>query len=138
MKSVCSLLKLPLLLKNCRLREGESFRRNGSQILAATRLASNLKEAILKQLYLTSFRKRKTYLDILTPRQAILYQDWLLSNRERAETMLKERKKSSIEKEPGAVLKSPISSGTGKDYLNLEKLSLCLEESLEPTNLILL
>lgn len=112
-----------------RLRESGSFQRSESQILAATRLTANLKEAVLYQLYLTSFRKRKTYLDILTPRQAILYQDWLLSSRDRAEKVLKERKMSSASTKNVAF--ESLSSDGKEDDTTLERLCRYLEERLK-------
>lgn len=121
-----------LLETQKRLREGEGFRRNENQILTAARLASSLKEAVLYALYLTTFRQRKAYLDILTPKQAILYQEWLLSNRNRAENVLKERKRLSIAKIRG-VTESRVSDGSGKDDLNPEELGYYLEKSLKVT-----
>ena len=71
-------------------------------------------------------------MDILTPRQAILYQEWLLSNRNRAENVLKERNRLSIGKIRG-VTESRVSDGSGKDDLNPEELGYYLEKSLKVT-----
>jgi len=103
-----------------------------SQIVAATKIASNAKECILYQIYLAAFRKRKLYNDILTPRQAILYQEWLLSNRDRVKDMVSERRKRS----PGTPKLSELyyigkSDEEGKQYLTLEQLCKCLEETLK-------
>ena len=115
-----------------RIQQGDVFRSNGSQIAAATRLASSLKEAVDYQLYVASFRKRNTFFDILTPRQAILYQEWLLSNRDRTKKVqvLNERKRLSTSTTGGMDL-SPESDRTRDENLTLEKLCLHLEESLK-------
>jgi len=112
-------------------RQAESLHRKVSQIVAATRLASNAKECILYQVYLAAFRKRKAYNDILTPRQAILFQEWLVSNKDRVRNrMSKRRSRSSLPiKRSGS--SSPGSDGAGDEDLTLEELCRCLEESLK-------
>jgi hypothetical protein len=103
-----------------------------SEIVAATRLAASAKECVIYQIYLSAFRKRKTYSDILTPRQAILYQEWLLSNRDRATKItLEHRKWSSASpiQRGGIELEGP--DGEQHEDLSLEKLCRYLEESLK-------
>lgn len=115
-----------------RLRQIEVLRRNANHIVAATRLSSSVKEAVLYQIYLATFRKRKTYCDILTPRQAIIYKEWWLSNRARARNALNRRKRPSALSKHGLFVSSG-SSETGEDDLTLERLCRYLEESLKVT-----
>jgi len=125
-----------LLQSHKGVREGNSFRRDVAQISLATRLTSNLKEAVLYQLHLSSFRKRKTYLDILTPQQTILYQEWLLSNRDRSKEVLKDKQKtsSSSSNTNNGRRSSLLCSISARDEnLILEQLCRCLEESLKVT-----
>eukprot|EP00529_Nitzschia_sp_RCC80_P000189 CAMPEP_0113446410 /NCGR_PEP_ID=MMETSP0014_2-20120614/3691_1 /TAXON_ID=2857 /ORGANISM="Nitzschia sp." /LENGTH=873 /DNA_ID=CAMNT_0000337499 /DNA_START=329 /DNA_END=2950 /DNA_ORIENTATION=+ /assembly_acc=CAM_ASM_000159 len=77
-----------VLLARKRVQNYEKFQHEGSQIAAASRMTSRLKEAVQYQLFVASYRKKKTFLDILTPRQAIKYQEWLLSNGDRCRQML--------------------------------------------------
>jgi len=109
-----------------RVKQYENYHRDSSQIAAATRMASSLKEAVRYQAYVSSFRKKKAYLDILTPQQTILYQEWLLSNRERCKQVLDERRKVSF---PPSSLSSPSSSTDAN--LTLEALCRNLEEILK-------
>ena len=115
-----------------RLRQIETLKKNLSEIVAATRLAASAKECVIYQIYLAAFRKRKTYSDILTPRQAILYQEWLLSNRDRATNITSERRKRSSESpiQRGG-LGSEGPDGEQHEDLTLEKLCRYLEESLK-------
>jgi hypothetical protein len=115
--------------------------------LQLQRLTSSLKEAVLYQLYAASFRKRKAYLDILTPRQTILYQEWLLSNRDRSKEVLNNKRKRSSSSTISDMLlssttstttlssssasSSPGSTTTRDENLTLEKLCQYLEESLK-------
>jgi len=126
-----------LLQSHKGVRESDSFRRDAAQIALATRLASNLKEAVLYQLYLSSFRKRKTYLNILTPQQTILYQEWLLSNRDRSEEVLNDKRKisSSSNTNNGRLSSSLCSTSTRDENSTLEQLCRCLEESLKVTKI---
>lgn len=131
------------LVQSFRARNDDNIKNDVSQIVAASRLASSLKEAVLYQLYASSFRKRKTYLDILTPQQTILYQEWLLSNRLRSKILLsKNRNRPSTPKannlssveipsiSPPLVLGS---SRTNDASLTLEQLCRHLDESLKVT-----
>jgi len=124
-----------LLQSHKGVREGNSFRRDVAQISLATRLTSNLKEAVLYQLHLSSFRKRKTYLDILTPQQTILYQEWLLSNRDRSKEVLKDKQKMSSSSNTNNGRRSSLlcSISARDENLTLEQLCRCLEESLKVT-----
>ena len=54
-----------------------------TQIEAATRMSSRLKEAVLLQSHNVAIRGERTYLSILTPTQSVLYHKWLANNRER-------------------------------------------------------
>jgi hypothetical protein len=113
-----------------RSRKAESLHKNVSQIEAATRLASNAKECILYQIYLAAFRKRKTYNDILTPRQAILYQEWLLSNKDRVRNIVSNRRKRASSIQRGGFASQAFDEGREED-LTLEELCRYLEESLK-------
>ena len=114
------------------LRETEVLQKNTSQMVAATRLANSAKECILYQLYLAAFRQRKTYRDILTPRQAILYQEWLLSNRDRMKgVLLNGRKRSPASAKLSDWSESQGSEGEWDEDLILEKLCRYLEETLK-------
>jgi hypothetical protein len=67
-----------------------------TQIDAATRMAENLKEAVLYQSHAASIRAKRSYLEVLTPRQTILYQEWLSNkNRERLSEVMKRRRARS-------------------------------------------
>jgi hypothetical protein len=54
-----------------------------TQIEAAARMSSRLKEAVLLQSHNVATRGERTYLSILTPTQSVLYHKWLANNRER-------------------------------------------------------
>jgi hypothetical protein len=101
------------------------------QIAAAARMASSLKEALLYQLFVSSFRKRKAFLEILTPRQAIQYLSWSLSNRDRCQQVLEERKKGTSPSSQQVA--SPIKSLRDENYQTLEALCRSLEEILKIT-----
>jgi len=120
------------LEKHGKLRQIETLKKNMSEIVAATRLAASAKECVIYQIYLAAFRKRKTYSDILTPRQAILYQEWLLSNRDRATNITSERRKrSSASPIQRGGLGSEGPDGEQHEDLTLEKMCRYLEESLK-------
>jgi hypothetical protein len=57
-------------------------------------MASTLKDAVMYQCHLTSVRTEKAYVGILTPRQTILYQEWLSNraNMDRCKDVLAERR----------------------------------------------
>ena len=116
--------------------EGSTFSSMGSKsstisrievLPSSTRMASTLKEAVRYQVYVSSFRKKKSFLEILTPKQALLYKKWLLSNRERCNQSLDERRK----KFAGSSVES-VAPGTpgGDSNLTLEDLCRNLEEML--------
>jgi hypothetical protein len=105
------------------------LQRNVNQIVAATRLASSSKEWVLYQIYLAAYRKRKTYRDILKPRQAILYQEWLLSNKHRIHRIISKRKMSSASTAHRSGF--AMRDGEGDEDLTIEKLCHYLEESLK-------
>jgi len=124
-----------------RLREAEAARTKGNQMLAATRLTAGLKEAVLYQLYLSSFRARKTFHDILTPEQSIRYKDWLLSksNRDRVEALLRKRnyRRRSEWSSTGTNRGPPLPCGIGTEHgSNLETLCRSLEESLRVSKIL--
>lgn len=83
-------------------------------------MTARLKEAVLYQVYVASFRKRKTFLEILTPRQAILYQEWLLANGDRCKQQLTDDRMKI----------SPVSSPAREENVTLEKMCQNLEEVL--------
>ncbi len=112
----------------CRVRHYEDFAVNNAQIAAATRMASTLKEAIRYQVYVSAFRKKKAFLDILTPRQTLLYQEWLLSNRERCAQILDEKRQ--VSSTPGENM-SLVGVVSQDGNLTLEALCRNLEEILK-------
>jgi hypothetical protein len=127
--SHCLLCCLMLLL---RVRQHENrYRNDRTQIAAATRMASSLKEALLYQLFVSSFRKRKAFLDILTPRQAILYLHWSLSNRDRCQQVLDGRRRGAASS--STTPEDPIMTPRDENNLTLEALCRSLEESLKIT-----
>ena len=111
-----------------RSQKSESLQRDINQIVAASRLASSAKECILYQIYLAAYRKRKVYNSILTPRQAILYQEWLLSNKDRLRTLASERRKKQMAIPSGAM---DAQDGDRDGDRILEELRRHLEESLK-------
>jgi hypothetical protein len=70
----------------------EQLEKDRSQIAAATRMASKLKEAVLYQSHAAAVRAEKSYSNILTPQQALAYQKWLAKNRERSKEKILQRK----------------------------------------------
>jgi hypothetical protein len=92
-------------------------------------MASRLKEAVRYQSDVSAYRKKKSFLDILTPSQAILYQEWLLSNRDRCSQVLDERRKASSVAAASTVGSLATSNGDGN--LMLETLCRNLEEILK-------
>jgi hypothetical protein len=91
-------------------------------------MASTLKEAVRYQVYVSSFRKKKSFLEILTPKQALLYKEWLLTNRERCNQALDERRKVFT----GSSAESVAPGAPGCDgNLTLEDLCRNLEEMLK-------
>lgn len=61
----------------------------------ATKLASNLKEAMMYQSHAASVRSAKTLTDILTPQQTLKYKEWMGSNRDRCKEYFEKRKQGS-------------------------------------------
>ena len=59
-----------------------------SQIEAATRMASRLKEGVLLQSHNVAVRADRTYLNVLTPTQTLKFHKWLANNRERCRESL--------------------------------------------------
>jgi len=119
------------------LRESEELQRKVSQIVAASRLASSAKECVLYQIYLAEFRKKKMYREILTPRQAILYQEWLLSNKDRVDKNISERRKrsSAFNTQREGLAETLGLDGEGSEDLTLEKLCRYLEALKVSNNL---
>ena len=58
-------------------------------------MANNLKEAVLYQSHAAELRAKRSYLEILTPEQTILYQEWCSRSREK----LKERRLAKIQQQ---------------------------------------
>ncbi len=65
-----------------------------TQIEAATRMSSRLKETMLLQSHNVAVRGERTYLSILTPTQAVLYHKWLANNRKRCRDVIGGQKPS--------------------------------------------
>lgn len=61
----------------------------------ATKLASNLKEAMMYQSHAASVRSSETLTDVLTPQQTVKYKEWMGSNRDRCKEHLEKRKQVS-------------------------------------------
>ena len=93
-KCRCLIITLSLFLNDCRVKQRERLANERSQIAAATRMASSLKEAVLYQSHAASVRNEKFFTDILPPKQTILYQEWLLKNRDRCQRAIIQRKNS--------------------------------------------
>jgi len=77
-----------------------------TQIEAATRMSSRLKEAVLLQSHNVAVRGERTYLSILTPTQSVLYHKWLVGNRERCRDIVRYRKTTERTTVPTASLDS--------------------------------
>jgi hypothetical protein len=92
-------------------------------------MANNLNKAMRYQVYVSSFRKRKTFLDILTPKQTLLYKNWFLSNRERCNQALDEQRRDSTLLTASTVVRG-VANSVGDKNLTLEALCLNLEEIL--------
>jgi hypothetical protein len=56
-------------------------------------MASSLKDAVLYQSHATTMRSEKSHLDILTPKQTLLFNEWFAANRDRCQDVLSRRKK---------------------------------------------
>lgn len=66
-----------------------------SQMEAATKMASNLKEAMAYQSQAESIRNTKALTEILTPQQALKYKEWMRSNRDRCKETFEKRMRGS-------------------------------------------
>ena len=55
-------------------------------------MASNLSEAVLFQGHAAAMRGEKSYLEILTPNQTILFQEWLSNNKDRLSQKMSHRR----------------------------------------------
>lgn len=82
---------------------------NRSQIEAATRMASRLKEAVLLQSHNVAVRAGRVYLDILNPEQCVAFHKWLVNNRERCQQTLKRQSYTEQSPAPSAVEDSSMS-----------------------------
>lgn len=71
-----------------------------SQIEAATRMASRLKEAVLLQSHNVAVRTERTYLEIMTPRQSVLFHKWSAKNRERCRETVGNQKTTQRTRSP--------------------------------------
>ena len=69
-----------------RLYDGNFPHGERSQISAAVRMSSRLRDAIVLQAKATAMRSAMTYLEILTPVQAAKYLFWVNQNRDRCTT----------------------------------------------------
>jgi hypothetical protein len=103
-----------VLFKCNRVQEQNNIDEKRSQIAAATRMASNLKEAMMYQSHAAAMRSKRSFIEILTPKQTVLYQEWLASNRSRCEDILTKRKHA-------AGLRSPNSNTEKFSLLNICK-----------------
>ena len=90
---------------------------NRSQIEAATRMASRLKEAILLQSHNVSVRSGRTYLDILNPKQSIRFHKWVSMNRERCHDSVK--RKSFTQQTPEPILMDDASMAENKTLIDV-------------------
>jgi hypothetical protein len=60
-------------------------------------MASTLKKAVMYQGHAAALRSEKSYIDILTPTQTMLYQEWLAANRQRCNDVFLRRKRAPAE-----------------------------------------
>ena len=58
----------------------------------ATKMASNLKEAMMYQSHAEAVRSTKQLTEILTPQQALKYKEWMASNRNRCKEAFEKRR----------------------------------------------
>ena len=63
-----------------------------SQLAAATKLTSNLTEAIGSQCQASIAREDRSFQDVLTPAQAVKFHEWVAANQERCARMIRERR----------------------------------------------
>lgn len=71
------------------------------QMATATKMANKLKEAVMYQSHAASVRNIKALTEILTPKQALRYKEWLRSNIERCkENVATRRMKQSVSSSP--------------------------------------
>ena len=61
----------------------------------ATKMASNLKEAMMYQSHAESVRSTKTLTEILSPQQTLKYKEWMRSNRDRCKGAFEKRRMGS-------------------------------------------
>eukprot|EP00980_Cylindrotheca_fusiformis_P000275 scaffold66_cov115-Cylindrotheca_fusiformis.AAC.7 len=91
-----------------RVRQLQTIDEKRSQIAAATKMASNLKEAMLYQSHNAAMRNKRCLIDILTPQQTVKYQQWIASNRNRCKEKLLNRKEPSGRASPASVERSSL------------------------------
>mmetsp|Transcript_18694 Transcript_18694/g.54032 ORF Transcript_18694/g.54032 Transcript_18694/m.54032 type:complete len:672 (-) Transcript_18694:22-2037(-) len=99
-----------------------------TQMEAAARMASRLKEAVLLQSHNVAARSDRTYLDILTPQQTVAYQKWLTNNRGRCEETVKNRRTQQDSPVPD---ESMDSSSTTSENMTLIEVCRKLEAVLK-------
>eukprot|EP00526_Cylindrotheca_closterium_P005875 CAMPEP_0113618662 /NCGR_PEP_ID=MMETSP0017_2-20120614/9457_1 /TAXON_ID=2856 /ORGANISM="Cylindrotheca closterium" /LENGTH=572 /DNA_ID=CAMNT_0000528187 /DNA_START=84 /DNA_END=1802 /DNA_ORIENTATION=- /assembly_acc=CAM_ASM_000147 len=78
-----------------KVRQLQFINEQRSQMETATKMASNLKEAMMYQSHAASVRSAKTLTGILTPQQTLKYKEWMGSNRDRCKAHFENRMKGS-------------------------------------------
>lgn len=73
---------------------------------ATSRMATNLKEAVLYQSHATSLKAGRALTEILTPQQALKYKEWVGSNKNRIRDHLARRTRAATPTCPDAGDKS--------------------------------
>lgn len=63
-----------------------------SQLAAATKLTSNLTEAIGSQCQTSTAREDSSLLQVLTPAQTVKFQEWVAANQDRCTRVISERR----------------------------------------------
>ena len=93
----------------------------------ATRMASNLKEAMMYQSHAESVRSTKALTEILSPQQALKYKEWMASNRDRCMEAFGKRKRGSVSSSSQPLDKTSLTDVCRK----LEKIVISQESSMQ-------
>jgi len=85
-------LSLSLSLYTDRLQQMEHLATYRSQLADATKLTSNLTEAISSQCRNAAGRENKALLEVLTPEQAAKFHSWKATNQDRCNRVMKKKR----------------------------------------------
>ena len=75
-----------------RLQQMENLANYRSQLAAATKLTSNLTEAISSQCRASMGREDRSFLQTLSPAQSAKFHEWVSANQERCNRVIRERR----------------------------------------------